>query len=296
MNMEEQQYLNLMQHILNVGEERGDRTGTGTKSIFGAQLRFSLRDGTLPLLTTKKMFWKGIVEELLFFIRGETDTKKLEEKGVKIWNGNTSRDFLDNHNLNWLPEGHMGKGYGFQWRHFGGDFNVDNPMEVQFDLGGTDQLKQVVNSIKKDPFGRRHIISAWNPQQLHETALPPCHYTFQFYVGRDKELSCLFNMRSTDLFLGAPFNIASYGLFTHIMAQATGLKAKEVIFSGGDTHLYLNHTDAVKEQLKRAPCLFPKIKINKQINSVEDMEKLVFEDFELVEYQSYPAIKAPMAV
>lgn len=296
MNNEEQKYLDLMQCILETGEARDDRTGVGTKSIFGTQLRFSLRNNTLPLLTTKKMFLKGIVEELLFFIRGETDTKKLEAKGVSIWKGNTSREFLDSRGLTYLPEGDMGKGYGFQWRKYGEDINELTLRWFINSTMGIDQLQTVIEGIRKDPFSRRHIITAWNPQQLHEMALPPCHMTIQFYVGKNNELSCQFYMRSVDYFLGLPFNIASYALFTHIMARATGLQAKEVIFSGGDTHLYVTHLEAIKEQLQRKPYVFPQLKIKKIITSVKDMEALTFEDFELINYQAHPAIKASMAI
>lgn len=292
MNQEEKNYLNLLQQILETGSKREDRTGVGTLGIFGTQLRFSLQDDTIPLLTTKKMFTKGIIEELLFFIRGETDTKKLEEKGVNIWKGNTSRQFLDSRGLKHLPEGSLGKGYGYQWRKFGAEeaFNTRLPAEA-----GVDQLAQVFDSIKKDPMGRRHIVTAWNPAQLNEMALPPCHMTFQFYVDNGT-LSCQWYQRSVDCFLGLPFNIMSYAVLTRLMAEATGLKAKEVIFVGGDTHIYLNHIDQVKEQLSRDPFVFPKMKINKKLESLKDIESLVHTDFEIVDYKSHPSIKATMAV
>jgi thymidylate synthase len=291
-NQEEQNYLNLLKAVLDRGNKREDRTGIGTLSLFGSRLKFSLEDGKIPMLTTKKMFARGAIEELLFFIRGETDTKKLEEKGVNIWKGNTSREFLDKRGLTYLPEGSLGKGYGFQWRKFGEEeyFNTRNPGEA-----GIDQLKQVFDSIKSDPYSRRHIITAWNPKQLHEMALPPCHYFLQFYVTQGK-LSCQFNMRSCDAFLGAPFNFLSYGIFTHIMAKATGLLPGELIFIGGDTHLYLNHLDQVNEQLYRAPFDFPTMNIKKELSSLQDIEQLAFEDFEFSNYQHHAAIKATMAI
>ncbi len=287
MNQEEQNYLNLINNILTNGNERSDRTGVGTKSIFGTQLRFSLENDTLPLLTTKKVFFRGIVEELLFFLRGDTDTKKLEAKGINIWKGNTSREFLDKKGLLDLSEGDMGKGYGWQWRNFGGDnFNY---------VKGVDQIANVIKSLKEDPYSRRHIVSAWNPQQLNQMALPPCHAFFQFYVHND-ELSCQWTQRSVDCGAGLPFNIASYGLLTHIIAKTVGLKAKEVIFSGGDTHCYLNHIDALKEQMKRVPNIFPTITINKKLTNIQDIENLRFEDFELKNYNPYSAIKMEMAI
>ena len=295
-NQDECNYLSLMKQILDEGEERIDRTGIGTKSIFGAQLRFSLKGRKLPLITTKKMFFKGVVEELLFFIRGETDTKKLEEKGVNIWKGNTSREFLDSRGLTYLKEGDMGKGYGYQWRKFGALDGTEAGSNDDYTGPGVDQLQQVIRSIKEEPFSRRHIITAWNPQQLDAIALPPCHCFMQFYVSAQKELSCQWYQRSTDVFLGLPFNIASYALLTHIIAQATGLIAKEVIVSMGDVHIYLNHVEAIKTQLSRQPYGQPHIYFHKEIKTVKDMEQLVFEDFELEEYSYYDAIKASMAI
>lgn len=280
MNKEEQDYLHLMAQIINDGEEREDRTGIGTKSIFGTSLRFSLVNNTLPLLTTKKMYLKGIIEELLFFIRGETDTKKLEEKGVKIWSGNTSREFLDSRGLHLYPEGEMGPMYGYKWRNF----------------NGVDQLKNAIELIKNSPNSRRIMITAYDPSASNLCVLDPCHMFFQFYVSKNKELSCQFYMRSIDYFLGCPFNIASYSILTHIIAKATGLKPKELIFTGGDTHAYHNTFNQCAEQLTRHPYPFPKINIKKDIQTLEDIERLQFEDFELLEYQSHPAIKAVMSI
>jgi thymidylate synthase len=296
LNVEEYSYLNLLSRILEHGEERKDRTGVGTKALFGTSLRFSLENNTLPLLTTKKMFYKGIVEELLFFLRGETDTKKLETKGVNIWKGNTSREFLDKRGLTWLKEGDMGYGYGWQWRRFAGEKQTPYTKITDSLNKGTDQIANVFNSLKNDPHSRRHLVSAWNPNQEKETALVPCHYAFQFYVDNNNKLSCMWNQRSVDTFLGLPFNIASYATLTHIFAKALGYQPKEIIFIGGDTHIYLNHLDQVKEQISRTPFDFPQLKINKEISSVKDMENLQFEDFEVINYKSYPSIKAFMAI
>jgi thymidylate synthase len=293
MNQEEKVYLNLLDNILKVGEERHDRTGVGTIGIFGSQLRFSLDGGKIPMLTTKKMFARGVVEELLFFMRGDTDTKKLEAKGVNIWHGNTTREFLDKRGLTYLPEGDMGKGYGYQWRNFGGYEGwytlMDHPIE------GVDQLAQVINTLKTNPNDRRIIISAWNPQQLKDMALPPCHILAQFYALNGK-LSCQFYQRSVDSFLGLPFNILSYAIMTHIIANTVGMQAKEVIFVGGDTHIYKNHIEQVMEQISREPYDFPTLKINKKLETIEDIEGLEFSDFVIENYQCHPAIKAEMAV
>ncbi len=303
---DEQGYLDLLQNILTNGTDRSDRTGVGTKGIFGTQLRFSLENDQIPMLTTKKMFARGIVEELLFFIRGETDTKLLEAKGVNIWKGNTSREFLDKKGLNHFPEGSLGKGYGYQWRKFGSvhvkEQHVDIDSYYNFktvipahDTQGVDQVKQVLHTLQTNPTDRRMIITAWNPLQLHEMALPPCHMMVQFYVD-DGNLSAQWYQRSVDAFLGLPFNIMSYAVLTKIMAQAAGLKAKELVFVGGDTHIYQNHLDQVREQLTRTPFPLPTMQINKPMISVEDMERLQWEDFTIENYQSHPAIKAPMAV
>jgi len=293
MNHEEQQYLNLLQNILDNGTEKEDRTGIGTVGIFGSNLRFSLKDNTLPLLTTKKMFLRGIIEELLFFIRGDTDTKLLEQKGVNIWKGNTTREFLDKRGLSYLPEGSIGKGYGYQWRNFGGTERADLYKHVLKD--GVDQLKIALDMIRKDPNSRKNIISAWNPQQLKEMALEPCHMLFQFQVDGNK-LNLLWFQRSVDTFLGLPFNIASYAILNMLFAKAANLESGDLIFSGGDTHIYKNHVEQVKQQLTREPFDFAKLNINSQINSIEDMEKLSFEDFSVSNYQSHSSIKAEMAV
>lgn len=297
LNIEESNYLDLLRKILTDGSVREDRTGVGTKSIFGTQLRFSLRNNTLPLLTTKKMFTKAIIEELLFFIRGETDTKKLESKGVNIWKGNTSREFLDKRKLKYLPEGSMGKGYGFQWRKFGADDEHDiawqrTTIPTEY---GVDQLKIALDMIKNDPNSRKIIVSAWNPQQLHEMALEPCHCFFQFQVNNG-ELNLHWYQRSVDTFLGLPFNITSYAILTIIMAKASQLQPGEIIFSGGDTHCYKSHLTQIEEQLHREPVEFPKLYIDKNLSSIEDIEKMCLEDFRIEGYNSQGALPAPMAV
>lgn len=293
MDNEENQYLALLTSILNNGVEKEDRTGIGTLGIFGAQLRFSLKDKTLPLLTTKKMFLRGIVEELLFFIRGDTDTKKLEDKGVNIWNGNTSRDFLNKRGLKHLPQGSLGKGYGFQWRNFGGTEQPYNYKDYFKD--GIDQLANALDLIKNEPNSRKIIVSAWNPQQLKDMALEPCHMMFQFQVDNGK-LNLLWYQRSVDTFLGLPFNIASYAILNILFAKAAQLEPGELIFSGGDTHIYKNHVSQSLEQAKRAPYQFPKLDINLPINSIEDMEKLSFDNFIIKDYQCHSSIKAEMAI
>ena len=258
-NQQEQEYLNLIKNILLNGNDKKDRTGIGTKSIFGAMLKFSLKNNTIPLLTTKKMFTKGIIEELLFFIRGETDTKKLEELGVNIWKGNTSKEFLQSRGLNY-KEGEMGDMYGKIWR----------------DWNGFDQLQNAIDLIKKDPSSRRILVSAWNVDKLETGVLYPCHYSFQFNVNDAGELSCALFQRSADMFLGIPFNIASYALLTMMIAQITGLKVGEFVHFIGDAHIYSNHYDQVKEQLTRDPKTFPTMKINPEKKEINDF---VYEDF-----------------
>lgn len=281
----EEDYLTLLKDILSNGERRNDRTGVGTSSIFGAQLKFDISNNKIPLMTTKRMFSKGIIEELLFFLRGESDTKILEKKGVKIWKGNTTREFLDKRGLSHLPEGNMGKMYGKQWRDWGG---TDNKK-------GVDQISETIDLIKNDPYSRRITVSALNVAELPEMCLHPCHPLFQFYVNDDK-LSCLFFMRSVDMFLGFPFNVASYGILTHIIAKVTGLKGDKLTFMAGDAHVYNNHKEQVMEQTSRIPYGFPTLLINKNLNSIEDIEKLNFKDFKIEGYKYYPSIKAEMAI
>ena len=262
------QYLDLMQTVLDRGTDRTDRTGTGTRSIFGHQMRFDLSDG-FPLLTTKKLHVKSIFYEVLWFLRGDTNVRWLQEHGVKIWD-------------EWADEnGDLGPVYGSQWRSW-----PDG-------RGGTiDQIANVVHSIKTKPDSRRHIVTAWNPAEVDEMALPPCHCLFQFYVA-DGKLSCQLYQRSADIFLGVPFNIASYALLTQMMAQVTGLIPGEFIHTFGDAHLYSNHVQQAHEQLARSPRPLPRLTLNPDRHSIFDFE---FEDFVLTGYDPHPHIKAEVAV
>jgi len=290
-NPEEMQYLQMCRDIIENGVERGDRTGTGTLSKFGTQMRFSLRDGTLPLLTTKRTFWRGVAEELLWFVKGNTNAKDLAAKDIHIWDGNGSREFLDSRGLEHREEGDLGPVYGFQWRHFGAKY-VD--MHTDYTGQGVDQLAECIDKIKNNPEDRRIIMSAWNPADLDIMALPPCHMFCQFYVDTKKnELSCQMYQRSADMGLGVPFNIASYALLTHMIAQVTGRKPGDFVHTIGDAHVYLNHVDALKEQLERSPRAFPKIKINPDKSGIDDFE---FSDFEVIGYKPHKTIKMKMAV
>lgn len=294
-NYEEQAYLDLIDKILNNGEFRPDRTGTGTYSLFAPpQLRFDLSDGTFPLLTTKKVFMKGIIHELLWFIHGSTNAKLLSEKGVKIWDGNGSREYLDSLGLTTREEGDLGPVYGFQWRHFGADYLDCN---TDYKGKGYDQLANIINTLKNNPYDRRIILSAWNPPAFKEMALPPCHVFCQFYVNFPKNskprLSCQMYQRSCDIGLGVPFNIASYALLTYMIAMVVDMDPGEFIHVMGDTHVYSNHVDALKEQIKRTPKNFPKLLIKRNVTDIDDFK---FEDFEITDYDPYPPIKMKMAV
>lgn len=263
-----QQYLDLLSRILNEGVHKGDRTGTGTLSVFGNQMRFNLRDG-FPLLTTKKLHLKSIIYELLWFLRGDTNIHYLQEHGVRIWN-------------EWADEnGELGPVYGHQWRSW-----------PDYKGGTIDQIANVLDQIKHNPNSRRMLVTAWNPAEVEEMALPPCHCLFQFYVA-DGRLSLQLYQRSADTFLGVPFNIASYALLLQMMAQVTGLEAGEFIHTTGDTHLYSNHLEQAKLQLTRTPRPLPKMKINPD---VKDLFAFKYEDFELVDYNPYPHISAEVAV
>lgn len=288
-NKEEQQYLSLIKRILTQGTFKMDRTGTGTYSLWGNQLRFNLREGYLPLLTTRRLFFKGIVEELLWFLSGSTNVAHLRERGVKIWDGNVSRDALDKLGFFDREVDDLGPGYGFQWRHFGAKYIS---MHHDYKGQGVDQIKEAIHMIKNSPNSRRIVVSAWNPVDVKETSLPPCHCWFQFDV-KGNELSTSMTMRSTDVGLGLPFNIASYALLTFMMAQVCNLKPGELVISTNDTHVYSNHTDALKEQIKRNPHPFPKIILN---SDVTDIDSFKFSDFQLVDYVFHPHIKMEMAV
>lgn len=261
-------YLDLLADVLENGTEKTDRTGTGTISVFGRQLRFDLSAG-FPLVTTKRLHIKSIVHELIWFLSGETNIQYLRDNGVKIWDA-------------WADEeGNLGPVYGSQWRTW-----------IAADGRTVDQISDVIAQIKSNPDSRRHLVNAWNVGEVDNMALPPCHYAFQFYVAGGK-LSCMFHMRSTDTFLGLPFNIASYALLTHMVAQQCGLEVGELIYTGGDVHIYSNHVEQVKLQLEREPYPLPRLEIKRKPDSIFDYK---FEDFEFVGYQFHPTIKAPIAV
>ncbi len=288
-NLEERQYLDLVREVLDRGAIKTDRTGTGTKSLFGRTMRFSLRDGVVPLLTTKRVFWRAVVLELLWFISGDTSAKTLQDQNVHIWDGNGTRAYLDSIGLYDREEGDLGPIYGFQWRHFGAQYKT---AKDDYEFQGVDQLKALIRAIKTDPDSRRMILSAWNAAALSQMALPPCHVLSQFYVT-DGELSCQMYQRSADMGLGVPFNLASYALFTHILARCCGLKAGELVHVIGDCHAYANHESALREQLEREPRPFPTLVFKTDTTNVDDF---VFEDFELVGYDPHPTIKMDMAV
>ena len=286
----------MCRYILEHGEDRPDRTGTGTRSVFGYQTRYDLREG-FPLLTTKKMYLRPIAEELLWFIKGDTNIKYLVDRNVKIWNEWPYEDFKKSEDFNGetLEEfvekikndddfakkhGNLGPVYGAQWRNFNNE--------------GTDQLMKLIDSLKNNPFSRRHIISAWNPSQVDEMALPPCHTLMQFYVSSDKKyLSCQLYQRSADTFLGVPFNIASYALLTCMLAQVCGYEPKEFIHTIGDAHTYKNHFDVVKTQIEREPLPLPRLVLNKDIDNLFDFK---IEDIKLEGYQSHGPLKGKVSV
>lgn len=262
------QYLDLLQHVLEHGVEKNDRTGTGTRSVFGHQMRFDLAKG-FPVLTTKKLHLKSIIYELLWFLQGETNVKYLQDNGVRIWN-----EWAD-------KNGDLGPIYGYQWRSWPDSKG-----------GNIDQISQIINSIKNNPDSRRHLVSAWNVGQLDEMKLPPCHILFQFYVA-DGKLSCQLYQRSADIFLGVPFNIASYALLTMMVAQVTGLQLGDFVHTLGDAHIYNNHIEQVKLQLSRTPKKLPEMQINPE---VKDVFSFKFDDFTLINYNADPHIKGVVAV
>ncbi|KAI0346698.1 thymidylate synthase [Trametopsis cervina] len=294
---DEDQYLDLIKRVLDTGAVRPDRTGTGTLSLFAPpNLRFSLADATLPLLTTKRTFLRGILEELLWFVQGATDSKLLSAKGVKIWDGNGSREFLDKRGLTHRREGDLGPVYGFQWRHFGAKYEDS---DKDYTGEGVDQLKECIRKIKEDPTDRRIIMSAWNPADIPQMALPPCHMMCQFYVhlpsspSEKPRLSCLMYQRSADLGLGIPFNIASYALLTHMIAHVTNTEPHELIIQLGDAHVYRDHVDALRVQVERTPKQFPKLKWKRQ---VQEIDEFTSEDFIVEGYDPHPAIAMKMSV
>lgn len=294
---EEYQYLNLVKRIIDNGNCKMDRTKVGTRSIFGAQMRFSL-DSCFPLLTTKRVFWRGVVEELLWFLKGQTDSNKLRDIGVNIWEAFGTRSFLDAQGLQENREGDLGPVYGFQWRHAGATY--EGP-DADYNGKGVDQLLKIIETLKTNPDDRRMIICSWNVADLNKMALPPCHLLIQFYVSPPKEndtdrrsmLSCLLHQRSADMGLGVPFNIASYALLTYMVAHVTNLRPYEFIHNLGDAHVYENHIEALKIQLTRTPTPFPTLLINRQI---DDIASFTFEDFTLLNYKPQAKISMPVAV
>ncbi|WAI86750.1 Thymidylate synthase [Psychrobacter sp. SC65A.3] len=280
----EQAYLDLLRLVLNEGTEKGDRTGTGTLSHFGAQLRFNLADG-FPLLTTKKVHLKSITYELLWFLSGSTHVDYLQQNGVRIWNEWATTEQTARFNR---PAGDLGPVYGHQWRNYGATTTADG----QYNSDGVDQIAQVVEQIKTNPNSRRLIVSGWNPGEADQVALPPCHTLFQFFVA-DNKLSCQLYQRSADLFLGVPFNIASYAMLTHMVAQVCNLEVGEFIWTGGDCHIYQNHREQVELQLTRSLYTLPTLALNP---NVKDIFAFNYDDISVDGYESHPAIKAQVAV
>jgi len=283
-NTQEYQYLNLLEEILKDGVSKESRNSM-VYSSFGSRMKFDLREG-FPLLTTKKMPWKTILRELLWFIRGSTDNKLLQDKNVHIWDGNSSKEFLKSRGLDTYGEGDLGPIYGFQWRHFGAEY-IDH--KTDYSDQGVDQLQWIIDEIKSDPTSRRLVMSAWNPVDLHKMALPPCHLMVQFNI-EGEYIDAQLYQRSGDMFLGVPFNIASYSFLLHIVGQLTGYTPRYLIHIIGDTHIYKNHIEAVHEQLQRVPSQFPQLRIH----SFENIDSLQESDFELDNYKSFPTIKAEM--
>ncbi|HCR86847.1 MULTISPECIES: thymidylate synthase [Psychrobacter] len=280
----EQAYLDLLKYVMTNGTEKGDRTGTGTLSHFGAQLRFDLADG-FPLLTTKKVHFKSIVYELFWFLSGSTHVDYLQENNVRIWNEWATADQTARFNR---PAGDLGPIYGHQWRNYGATKRKDGSYEND----GVDQITDVIEQIKTNPNSRRLIVSGWNPKEADQVALPPCHTLFQFFVA-DNKLSCQLYQRSADLFLGVPFNIASYALLTHMVAQVCGLEVGEFVWTGGDCHIYQNHREQVELQLTRSLYELPTLTLNPDI---KDIFAFTFDDISVEGYESHPAIKAKVAV
>jgi len=285
----EQKYLNLLEDILKNGEYCHDRTNVGTLYTFGNYLKFDISK-SFPLLTTKKVFFRGIVEELLFFLSGKTDAKILQNKNVHIWDGNSSREYLDSIGLEHFEEGDLGKFYGFQWRHWNTEYAN---CQTDYTGKGFDQIEHVIDLIKNNPNSRRIIISAWNPSDLNKVCLPPCHVLVQFDVNKTKRtLSCNMYQRSADMFLGVPFNIGSYALLTYLLALQCDLSPAKLRINFGNTHIYMNHIEQVYEQISRTPYNFPTLKINKK----ENLEDYLYEDFVLENYKSHRKLKGKMAV
>lgn len=288
---EETQYIDLVKHILETGSCEDARNGA-TRTVFGSMMRFSLADGRIPILTTKRMAWKTCFHELQFFLRGQTDTRILEKQGVNIWSLNSTREFLDSRGLHHYPEGALGPVYGYQWRHYGAKYD---PTTGAPNEKGIDQLQQIIDSLKcpEKRSSRRHILTAWNPEQIDEMALPPCHLLAQFHVRDGKHLSCALYQRSGDVGLGVPFNIASYSFLTHLLAKHCGLEAEEFVYFLGNAHIYENHIAELQTQIEREPFPFPEIEIATQRERIEDyeLEDIVFR----TPYRCHGQIRMPLS-
>lgn len=278
-------YLDLLRHVRQTGEVRKDRTGVGTLGIFGAQLRFDLAQG-FPLVTTKKVHTKSIIQELLWFLAGRTDNAWLKERGVSIWDEWATAEQCAKFGRG---EGDLGPVYGHQWRNFGATKKSDGT----YNSDGVDQIKLLVEQLKKNPASRRHLVTGWNPLEADKVALPPCHTLYQFHVSTDNRLSCQLYQRSADLFLGVPFNIASYSLLTHMIAQVTGLKPGHFVHTFGDAHIYSNHLEQVDLQCSREPKSLPRLILNPEIT---DLFAFKYEDISIEGYDPHPGIKAPVAI
>jgi thymidylate synthase len=291
-NSEEEQYLNLIRNILEHGFIEQGRNGT-TKSIFGSSMRFSLKNGKIPILTTKKVAWKTCLKELLWFIRGETDNKILQKQSVHIWDGNASKDFVQSIGLGHYPEGILGPIYGYQWRHFNAPYDVRNGGILDENISGIDQLQYIIDQLKNPSTrtNRRLIMTAWNPCQLNKMVLPPCHVMCQFNVHDGNKLSCAMYQRSVDLPIGSPFNIASYCFLTHLLAKHCGLEAYEFVYFMGNCHIYHQDLESIKTQISRVPFEFPTLEI---VNKRENINDYIVDDFQIIGYKSHEAIKITM--
>lgn len=281
-----QNYLELLSNVFENGTDRPDRTGIGSRFINGAMLRWNLADG-FPIVTTRKVSPRIAFEEMMLFLRGQTDTKKLEEKNVNIWKGNTTREFLDNRGLTNLPEGSMGTGYSHAWRNFGGTLGLTD---------GVDQIKELLDGLKFDPTSRRHLVTAWNPQQNSGTPLPPCHVMHMYSVENNRLNSC-FVMRSNDIYHGLPFNIMGYALLNHIFSKYLNYQPGDLVYMGWDVHLYQHQMKVAEEQLTRLPMKLPTINITKELLTLDDILNLQWSDINLIGYNSYSALdKVEMAI
>lgn len=288
----EHQYLDVVRHVLENGEKRLDRTGTGTLSVFAHNMRFDISK-TIPLLTTKRMGWKSVLTELLFFLRGDTNSKHLEESGVNIWNGNTTREFLNARGLYNYVEGDMGPMYFYQVYHYGYPYKG---CHYDYTGKGFDQMQHLLEGLRNDPFSRRHILTTYNPSDVSKSVLAPCHgLVIMFYVSFQRELSCNVYIRSSDVGLGLPYNIASYAMLTHIIAKQVDMVPKELIVSTGDTHIYANHVEALRKQIERTPLAQPIFEVSDEVKR-KNLRDLSLDDFSIIGYMSHDAIRMSMAV